>query len=168
PEVIALIAEVVALEPVVSTGLPSSTTVDQDAPSPSNSQTSPETQSPVISNDVEEENHDLDVAHMYNDLFFGFEESPKIPNFSDDPIHESLHEDSTSQGSSSNMRQIHTPFESLGRWTKDQPIANVIRNPSRSVSIRKQLETVAMWCYFDAFLTFIEQKNFKQAMTAPS
>ncbi|GKE70257.1 hypothetical protein Tco_1528329, partial [Tanacetum coccineum] len=43
PEVIALIAEVVALEPAASTGSPSSTTVDQDAPSPSNSQTTPET-----------------------------------------------------------------------------------------------------------------------------
>ncbi|GJY06678.1 retrovirus-related pol polyprotein from transposon TNT 1-94 [Tanacetum coccineum] len=37
PEVIALIAEVVAPEPAASTGSPSSTTVDQDAPSPSNS-----------------------------------------------------------------------------------------------------------------------------------
>ncbi|GJR77822.1 putative reverse transcriptase domain-containing protein [Tanacetum coccineum] len=71
PEVIAPIAEVVAPEPAASTGSPSSTTVDQDAPSASNSQTSPETQSPVISNDVEEENHDLDVAHMNNDPFFG-------------------------------------------------------------------------------------------------
>ncbi|GJX46611.1 retrovirus-related pol polyprotein from transposon TNT 1-94 [Tanacetum coccineum] len=71
PEVIALIAEVVAPEPAASTDLPSSTTIDQDAPSPSNSQTTPETQSPVISNDIEEENHDLDVAHMNNDPFFG-------------------------------------------------------------------------------------------------
>ncbi|GJY37647.1 hypothetical protein Tco_0424011 [Tanacetum coccineum] len=71
PKVIAPIAEVVAPEPAASTGSPSSTTVDQDAPSPSNSQTTPETQSPVISNDVEEENHDLDVAHMNNDPFFG-------------------------------------------------------------------------------------------------
>ncbi|GKA88580.1 hypothetical protein Tco_0810344 [Tanacetum coccineum] len=71
PEVIALIAEVVAPEPAASTGSPSSTTVDQDAPSPSNSQTTPETQSPVIPNDVEEDNHDLDVAHMNNDPFFG-------------------------------------------------------------------------------------------------
>ncbi|GJZ22423.1 retrovirus-related pol polyprotein from transposon TNT 1-94 [Tanacetum coccineum] len=45
----------------------SSTTVDQDAPSPSNSQTTPETQSPVIPNDVEEDNHDLDIATMNND-----------------------------------------------------------------------------------------------------
>nr|GEU86120.1 retrovirus-related Pol polyprotein from transposon TNT 1-94 [Tanacetum cinerariifolium] len=70
-EVIAPIAEVVALKPAESAGSPSLTTVNQDAPSTSNSQTSPETQSLVISNDVEEENHDLDVAHMNNDLFFG-------------------------------------------------------------------------------------------------
>nr|GEY93485.1 retrovirus-related Pol polyprotein from transposon TNT 1-94 [Tanacetum cinerariifolium] len=32
----------------------------------------------------------------------GFNESPRTPIFHDDPLHESLHEDSTSQGSSSN------------------------------------------------------------------
>nr|GEW22214.1 Gag-Pol polyprotein [Tanacetum cinerariifolium] len=71
PKVIAPIPEVVALEHTASTGLPSSTILDQDAPSSSNSQTAPKTQSPVISNDVEEENHDLDVAHMNNNPFFG-------------------------------------------------------------------------------------------------
>ncbi|GKC14562.1 hypothetical protein Tco_1011344 [Tanacetum coccineum] len=75
---------------------------------------------------------------------------------------------STSQGSASNVRPIHTPFESLGRWTKDHPIANVIRDPSHSVSTRKKLQTDAMWCYFDAFLTSVKPKNFKQAMTEPS
>ncbi|GJW79982.1 retrovirus-related pol polyprotein from transposon TNT 1-94 [Tanacetum coccineum] len=97
-----------------------------------------------------------------------FEELPKTSLFHDDPLYESLHEDSTSQGSSSNLRQTHTPFEHLGRWTKDHPIANVIEDPSLFVSIRKQLETDAMWCYFDAFLTSVEPKNFKQAMTEPS
>ncbi|GKA55126.1 hypothetical protein Tco_0754075, partial [Tanacetum coccineum] len=81
---------------------------------------------------------------------------------------ESLHEDSTSQGSSSNVRPTHTPFESLGRWTKDHPIANVIGDPSRSVSTRNQLQTNAMWCYFDTFLTSVEPKNLKKAMTEPS
>ncbi|GKA05385.1 hypothetical protein Tco_0684505 [Tanacetum coccineum] len=71
PEVIAPIAEVVASEPVASTGSPSSTSIDQDAPSPSNSQTLPKTQSPVISIVFEKENHDLDVAHMNNDPLFG-------------------------------------------------------------------------------------------------
>ncbi|GJU46350.1 retrovirus-related pol polyprotein from transposon TNT 1-94 [Tanacetum coccineum] len=42
---------------------------------------------------------------------------------------------STSQGSSSNVSQIHTPFEHLGRWTKDHLIENVISDPSRSVKI---------------------------------
>ncbi|GKG37086.1 hypothetical protein Tco_0447259, partial [Tanacetum coccineum] len=94
----------------------------------------------------------------------GFEESPKIPHFHDDPLHESLHEslheDLTSHGSSSNVRPSHTPFEHLGRWTKDHPIENMIGDPSRSVSMRKQLETDDMWCYFDAFLTSVEPKNF--------
>ncbi|GJZ90469.1 retrovirus-related pol polyprotein from transposon TNT 1-94 [Tanacetum coccineum] len=56
-EVIAPIHEVVAHEHAVSTGSPSSTTVDQDAPSPSNSHTTQETQTPIISHDVEGENH---------------------------------------------------------------------------------------------------------------
>ncbi|GJS12547.1 retrovirus-related pol polyprotein from transposon TNT 1-94 [Tanacetum coccineum] len=89
-----------------------------------------------------------------------FEESPKTLHFHDDPLHESLHEDSTSQGSSSNVRPSHTPFELLGRWTKDHPIANVIGDPSRSVSTRKQLKTDAMWCYFDAFLTSVKTGEF--------
>ncbi|GKG32347.1 hypothetical protein Tco_0429857, partial [Tanacetum coccineum] len=71
PEVITPIAEVVAPEPAASTGSPSSTTVDQDAPSPSNSQRTPETQFPIIPNNVEKDNHDLDVAQMNNDPLFG-------------------------------------------------------------------------------------------------
>nr|GEU34851.1 integrase, catalytic region, zinc finger, CCHC-type, peptidase aspartic, catalytic [Tanacetum cinerariifolium] len=101
-------------------------------------------------------------------LWHRIKESSKTPHFHDDPLHESFHEDSTSQGSSSNVRPFHTLFELIGRWTKDHLIENVIKDPSRSVSIRKQLETDAMWCYFDAFLTFVEPKNFKQAMTEPS
>ncbi|GJS08553.1 retrovirus-related pol polyprotein from transposon TNT 1-94 [Tanacetum coccineum] len=44
----------------------------------------------------------------------------------------------------------------------------MIGDPSRSISTRKQLETDAIRCYFDAFLTSVEPKNFKQAMTEPS
>ncbi|GKC42516.1 retrovirus-related pol polyprotein from transposon TNT 1-94, partial [Tanacetum coccineum] len=71
PEVIAPIPEVVAPEHVVSTSSPSLTTVDQDSPSPSNSHTTQETQTPIISHDVEEDNHDIEVAHMGNDPYFG-------------------------------------------------------------------------------------------------
>nr|GFB41621.1 hypothetical protein [Tanacetum cinerariifolium] len=71
PEVIAPLAEVIPLEQAESTSLPSSTSVDHDAPSPSKSQTTPETQPPVISHNVKEDNHDIEVAHMSNDLLFG-------------------------------------------------------------------------------------------------
>ncbi|GJR38529.1 retrovirus-related pol polyprotein from transposon TNT 1-94 [Tanacetum coccineum] len=105
---------------VDTTESPVSTSTDLDAPSIS----MPSTQ---------EQEHSLIISH-------GFEESPKTPHFHDDP----LHEDSTSQGSSSNVRPTHTLFEHHGRWTKDHPIANVIGDPSRSVFTRKQLETDTM------------------------
>nr|GFB00447.1 integrase, catalytic region, zinc finger, CCHC-type, peptidase aspartic, catalytic [Tanacetum cinerariifolium] len=71
PEVIAPIAEVIPLVHIDSTGLPSSTTVDQDAPSPSKSHTTTEIQSSVIPQDVRDDNLDMEVAHMGNDPLFG-------------------------------------------------------------------------------------------------
>nr|GFA96846.1 hypothetical protein [Tanacetum cinerariifolium] len=79
--------------------------------------------------------------------------APRAEVLADSPMSISISQDSPSTRSSSNVIQIHTLFENLGRWTKDHPIANVIGDPSRSVSTRKQLETDAMWCYFDAFLS---------------
>ncbi|GJV49883.1 hypothetical protein Tco_1440095 [Tanacetum coccineum] len=107
-KVIALIAKVVAPEPAASTGLPYLTTIDQDAPSPSNSQTTSETQSPIISNNVEEENHDLDVAHMNNDPFF----------------HISIPENDSKASSSLNVIPtiVHTAApnsEHVTKWTKN-------------------------------------------------
>ncbi|GJZ37327.1 retrovirus-related pol polyprotein from transposon TNT 1-94 [Tanacetum coccineum] len=133
---------------VDTTESPVSTSIDLDTPATSIPSTQEQEHSQII--------------------YQGFEESPKTPHFHDDPLYESLHEDSTSQGSSLNERPIHTPFEHLGRWTKDHLIANVIGDPSRFVSTRKQLEPDAIWCYFDAFLTFVEPKNFKHVMTEPS
>ncbi|GJZ96044.1 putative ribonuclease H-like domain-containing protein [Tanacetum coccineum] len=123
PEVIAPIAEVVAPEPTDSTGLPSSTIVDQDAPSASNSQTTPETQSPIISNDVEEDNHDLDVAHLNNDPFFGI----LIPE------HE--FEASSSSNVIPTIMHTATPYsEHVNKWTKDHPLENIIDELQRPIS----------------------------------
>ncbi|GJX46548.1 retrovirus-related pol polyprotein from transposon TNT 1-94 [Tanacetum coccineum] len=145
---VSLVQEAVAPRVEVLADSPVSTSIDQDAPS-------------ISIPSSQEHEHSLIISQ-------GFEESPKTLTFHDDPLYESPNEDSTSHGSSSNVRQIHTLFEHLGRWTKDHPIANMIGDPSCSVSTRKQLETDAMWCYFDAFLTSVEPKNFKQAMTEPS
>nr|GEU74451.1 integrase, catalytic region, zinc finger, CCHC-type, peptidase aspartic, catalytic [Tanacetum cinerariifolium] len=99
---------------------PMSTSIDRDAPS-------------TLIPSTQAQEHSLIISQ-------GFNKSPKTPHFHDDPLHESLHEDSTSQGSSSNVRRIYTSFESLGRWTKDHPIANVIEYPSHSVSTRNKLK----------------------------
>ncbi|GKB59121.1 retrovirus-related pol polyprotein from transposon TNT 1-94 [Tanacetum coccineum] len=58
--------------PAVSTGLPSSTLVDQDAPSPSTSQTPQASPSHVFSPGAEEADHDIEVADMENNPQFGF------------------------------------------------------------------------------------------------
>nr|GEW20097.1 retrovirus-related Pol polyprotein from transposon TNT 1-94 [Tanacetum cinerariifolium] len=71
PKVIASVADVIPPVQAESTGSPSSIIVDQDAPSPSKSHTTPETQSFVIPQDVEEDNHDIEVAHIGNDPLFG-------------------------------------------------------------------------------------------------
>nr|GEZ57518.1 retrovirus-related Pol polyprotein from transposon TNT 1-94 [Tanacetum cinerariifolium] len=71
PEVIASIADVIPPVQADSIDSPSSKTVDQDAPSLSKSQTTPETQSFVIPQEVEEDNHDIEVAHMGNDPLLG-------------------------------------------------------------------------------------------------
>ncbi|GJY97071.1 hypothetical protein Tco_0513981 [Tanacetum coccineum] len=96
---------------------PVSTSIDQDELS---------TSIPL----TQEQEHSLIISQ-------GVEESPRTPQFHDYPLHEFLHKDSTSQGSSSNVRPTHTSFELIGKWTKDHPIADVIGDPSRSVSTRK-------------------------------
>ncbi|GKG03963.1 hypothetical protein Tco_0314350, partial [Tanacetum coccineum] len=115
PEVITPIAEVVAPEPAASTSSPSSTTVDQEAPSPSNSKTTPETQSHIIPINVEEDNHDLDVAHMNNDPFFGI------------PIPENDSEASSSLDVIHTVVHTATPnSEHITKWTKDHSLENII------------------------------------------
>ncbi|GJU05251.1 retrovirus-related pol polyprotein from transposon TNT 1-94 [Tanacetum coccineum] len=154
PEFVAPIHEVVAPVPAVSTGSPSSTNVDQDAPSPSKSQTTPETQPPVIPNDVEEDNHDLEVAHMGNDSYFGI---PILEVHSDqssslDIIHTIVHPD-------------HQISEHNSKWTKDHPLENIIDELARPVSTRLQLHEQALFFYYNAFLTTVEPKSYKEALT---
>nr|GEV20021.1 retrovirus-related Pol polyprotein from transposon TNT 1-94 [Tanacetum cinerariifolium] len=77
-EVIAPIANVIPPKQAKSTNSPSSTTVDQDAPALSKSQTILETQSPVIPQDVEEDIHDIEVSHMGNDPLFELNEFERL------------------------------------------------------------------------------------------
>nr|GEV88594.1 hypothetical protein [Tanacetum cinerariifolium] len=118
PEVIALIAEVIPPLQAKSTDLPFSITVDQDAPSPSKSQTTPETQYSVIPQDVEEDIHDIEVSHMGNDPLFGV------------PILEVTSDQSTSTVSTHTIVQPdHQIPQHNSKWTKDHPLDNIIVEP---------------------------------------
>ncbi|GJU96426.1 retrovirus-related pol polyprotein from transposon TNT 1-94 [Tanacetum coccineum] len=130
------------------------TAFDQDAPSPSNSQTTPETQPPVIPNGVKEDNHDIKVAHMGNDPYFGIPipEIPSDQSSSSDSIHTIVH-------------PYHQISEHNSKWTKDHPLENIIGELDRPVSTWLQLHEQALFCYYDAFLTAVEPKTYKDALT---
>nr|GFA92384.1 retrovirus-related Pol polyprotein from transposon TNT 1-94 [Tanacetum cinerariifolium] len=96
-EVIAPITEVIPQVDADSTGSPSSTTVDQDAPSPSKSLTPTEIQSSVILQDDGNDNMDIEVAHIGNDMLLGV------------PIPEVTSEQSSSTASpQSNVQSNHS------------------------------------------------------------
>ncbi|GKC50877.1 retrovirus-related pol polyprotein from transposon TNT 1-94, partial [Tanacetum coccineum] len=147
-----LVEEAPAL--VESTGSLSLTTIDQDAPSPSTLQTTPQSQSLTIPLSAEEESHDLEVAHMSNDPYF------------DIPIPETVFEESSSSDIISTTMHSYAPIsEDLTKWTKDHPLQNIIGDPSRPVFTILQLHEQALFCYYDAFLISIEPTTYKDALT---
>ncbi|GJV54768.1 retrovirus-related pol polyprotein from transposon TNT 1-94 [Tanacetum coccineum] len=92
-------------------------------------------------------------AHLNNDPFFGV------------PIPEPNSEESSSRDViPTNVHSVNQPPEHLNKWTNDHPLDNVISNPSRLVSTRHLLQNEALFCYFDAFLSSVEPKNYKEAL----
>nr|GEY94386.1 hypothetical protein [Tanacetum cinerariifolium] len=154
PAVISPNAEVIPPEQAESTGSLSSTTVDQDAPSPSKSQTTLKTQPPIIPQDVEDENHDIEVAHMRNDPLFGM----PIPEVTSD-------QSSSTVSSHTIVHPDHQISQHNSKWTKDYPLDNIIGQLSRPVSTRLKLHEQALFCYYDAFLTYVEPRTCKDALT---
>ncbi|GJV19555.1 integrase, catalytic region, zinc finger, CCHC-type containing protein [Tanacetum coccineum] len=73
-----------------------------------------------------------------------------------------------SEASSSNSVNIDvTPNNQLPhvqKWTQAHPLENIIGDKDRPVSTRKQLETDAMWCFFNEFLTHVEPKTYKASL----
>ncbi|GJY96132.1 putative ribonuclease H-like domain-containing protein [Tanacetum coccineum] len=61
--------------------------------------------------------------------------------------------------------QTTQPHEHLRIWIASHPIDNIIGNPSRPISTRKQLATDALWCFYNLVLSKVEPKNFKSAVT---
>ncbi|GKD61489.1 retrovirus-related pol polyprotein from transposon TNT 1-94, partial [Tanacetum coccineum] len=64
--------------------------------------------------------------------------------------------------------QVNQPPDHLRKWTKDHPLDNIIGNPSRPVSTRKQLAFDALWCCYHTVLSKVKPKNFKMAVNEDS
>ncbi|GJY80133.1 retrovirus-related pol polyprotein from transposon TNT 1-94 [Tanacetum coccineum] len=119
--------------PVESTGSTSSTTVDQDAPSLSTSQTTPQSQSQAIPLSAEEESHDLEVGHMSNDPYFGI------------PIPETISEESSSSDVISTTMHLDASISKHPiKWTKDHPIHKIIVEP------KTYKEALTLSCWIEA------------------
>ncbi|GJT16520.1 retrovirus-related pol polyprotein from transposon TNT 1-94 [Tanacetum coccineum] len=94
------------------------------------------------------------IAHMGNDPYFGVPilEIPSDQPSSSDSIHTIMHPD-------------HQISKHNSKWTKDHPLENIIGDLARPVSTRLQLHEQALFCYYDAFLTAVEPKTYKDALT---
>ncbi|GJW62060.1 putative ribonuclease H-like domain-containing protein [Tanacetum coccineum] len=140
---------------VVPPGTSLSTTIAQDAPSTSASSSTSDIHHPVQHQEIAEEpthedtpiNHD--VLHPSHNLVTG------------DP---GLAQSSSGNVNSAEPNQVNYPPDHLRRWTKDHPLDNIVGNPSRPVSTRKQLASDALWCCFHTELSKVEPKNFKMAV----
>ncbi|GJS45571.1 retrovirus-related pol polyprotein from transposon TNT 1-94 [Tanacetum coccineum] len=63
-----------------------------------------------------------------------------------------------------NLHTFNQPQDSEYRWTKDHPLTQVRRNPSKPVKTRRQLETDLEMCMFALTVSTAEPKNIKEAM----
>ncbi|GJQ89941.1 hypothetical protein Tco_0001080 [Tanacetum coccineum] len=117
PSVVSLVHAAAAPRHANPITTPSSTTIDQDSPYASTSPTQ-ETQSLVIHQDVEEQLHVNEPALLDNDPFLG----------AFNP--ETSSEESSSRDVIPTTVQLpNTPYEHLGKWTKDHPLENVQISP---------------------------------------
>ncbi|GJX37939.1 putative RNA-directed DNA polymerase [Tanacetum coccineum] len=132
-----------------------SNAINKDAPSTSIPLSQEQEHSPIISQ--------------------GFKESPKTPTFHDDPLNESPNEDSTSHGSSSNVRQIQTLLEHLEYETaflngelKEEVYVSQLEgfvdqdNPSHVYKLKKALYGLkqAPRAWYDMLSSFLISQQF--------
>nr|GEY97622.1 hypothetical protein [Tanacetum cinerariifolium] len=122
--------------------------------SPSKSLTPTEIQSPVISQDVRNANLDIEVAHMGHDPLLGVHITEVASGQS-----------SSTASPQSNVQPNHPMTYPNSKGTKDHPLNYIIGPLSRPVSTRLQLHEQALFCYYDAFLTSVEPKTYKEALT---
>nr|GEY69724.1 retrovirus-related Pol polyprotein from transposon TNT 1-94 [Tanacetum cinerariifolium] len=106
--------------------------------------------------------HLTEYTLMGNNPVAPVDNNPFINVFAPEPSSDASSSGDVSSIESTYVSQTH---HHLSKWSKDHPFDNVIGNPSRSVSTRKQLATDALWCLYNSVLSKVEPKNFKSAIT---
>ncbi|GJV39440.1 integrase, catalytic region, zinc finger, CCHC-type containing protein [Tanacetum coccineum] len=146
----------VAQDPVIPTGPSVSISIDLDAPSGSH-----------ISSPLD--HHSSSVHHgvageQYAEVnpFAAADPEPFVNVFAPDYNSEAS---SSGEITIPEPNQSTLPHEHIRKWTDSHPLDNIIGNPSRPVSTRKQLATDALWCFYNSVLSKVEPKNFKSAVT---
>ncbi|GKC92852.1 hypothetical protein Tco_1158294 [Tanacetum coccineum] len=141
--------------PIVSTNTSVSTSIAQDAPSTSHSLSSLQVHPPVFPQGVAAGPTIEDTSITQADLH------PSVNPVAGEP---SSAQSTSGDVSLAEPNQVTQPPDHLRRWTKDHPLDNIVGNPSRPVSTRKQLASDALWCCFHTELSKVEPKNFKMAV----
>nr|GEV93910.1 integrase, catalytic region, zinc finger, CCHC-type, peptidase aspartic, catalytic [Tanacetum cinerariifolium] len=90
------------------------------------------------------------------------EDDPFVNLFAPKPSYE---ESSSRDVSLVESNQFIQPHNHLRKWSNNQPMDNIIGNPSRPISTRKQLAIDALWCFYNSILSKVKPKNFKTVMT---
>ncbi|GJR38516.1 retrovirus-related pol polyprotein from transposon TNT 1-94 [Tanacetum coccineum] len=144
PSVVSPVRVAATLIPADLAGSPSSTFIDQTAPFASSSSTIHETQSLVIPSGVEEQFHNIEIAHLDNDPFFGV------------PLPESSSEESCSKDViPTNVHSVNQPPKHLKKWTKDHPLDNVTLDELGGV-LKNKARLVAMGYHQEEGINFEE------------
>ncbi|GKB08441.1 retrovirus-related pol polyprotein from transposon TNT 1-94 [Tanacetum coccineum] len=142
--------------PVNPTGPSITIPIDQESPLGSHSPSSSDHQSSSVLQGVAAE-HSFEV-----NPFAVVDPEPFVNVFTPDHNSEASFSGVIARTKSNQPTQ---PHEHLRKWTASHPIDNIIRNPSRPVSNRKQLATDALWCFYNLVLSKVKPKNFKYVVT---
>ncbi|GKE81118.1 hypothetical protein Tco_1551118, partial [Tanacetum coccineum] len=124
---------------VVPPGTPLSTTIGQDAPSTSASSSTSDMHHPAQHQGIADE-HTLEDSPITHDALH--------PSFNHVNGQPGLTQSSSGNVNYAEPNQVTQPPDHLRRWIKDHPLDNIIGNPSRPVSTKKQLASDALWCCF--------------------
>ncbi|GJX93948.1 retrovirus-related pol polyprotein from transposon TNT 1-94 [Tanacetum coccineum] len=141
--------------PIVSTNTSVSTTIAQDAPFTSHSLSSSQVHPLVFPQGVAAGPTIEDTSITQADLH------PSVNPVAGEP---SSAQSTSGDVSLAEPNQVNQPPDHLRKWTKDHPLDNIVGNPSRPVSTRKQLASDALWCCFHTELSKVEPKNFKMVV----